>query len=345
MTEIVVGITGINSSDNPGPGVGVARSLKAAPDLRVRVVGLAYDALETGIYLDGVIDRAFIIPYSSSGPEALLERLRHIKAAAGLDFIIPCLDIELPLYARIEQVLADEGIGTVLPTAEQFRLRGKDRLVEVAQAIGLHLPKTRVVSSFEALTRALEELTLPVVVKGTHYNAVRAYSTQEAIDGFHAMLAQWGYPIIVQETVCGEELNLIAVGDGAGGSLGQVGLKKIGTTSLGKIWTGVTVRNEAMIEAARRFMAVYRWRGAFELECIADGEKTYLIEINPRFPAWVYFATLVGVNLPAAMLRAALGLPPVVAGPYQAGRLYLRSIGEQVTDMVTFQKMVTRGET
>ncbi|MEI8394452.1 MAG: ATP-grasp domain-containing protein [Rhodospirillaceae bacterium] len=344
MKEIVVGITGINSSDNPGPGVGVARSLKEAKDLNVRVVGLAYDAMETGIYLDWIIDRAFIIPYPSSGPDALLNRLRHIKSVAGLDFVIPCLDVELPLYSRIEQALKQEGIGTFLPTSEQFRLRGKDQLLEVAPAIGLELPKTRVVNSYEDMMAALDDLTLPVVVKGAHYNALRAYSSQEAFGCFHSVLAQWGYPIIVQETVTGEELNLIALGDGAGGCLGQVGMKKMWTTSLGKIWTGVTVQNRTMLEAARRFIETYSWRGGFELECIADGEKTYLIEINPRFPAWVYFATAVGVNLPAAMLRAALDLPRMLPESFEAGRLYVRYTEELITDMTSFQKMVTRGE-
>ncbi len=344
MPEIVVGVTGINSSDNPGPGVGVARSLKEARDLDVRVIGLAYDAMETGIYLDWVIDRSFIIPYASAGPGALLERLRYIKSVAGLDFVIPCLDIELPLFTRIEQALAQEGIATFLPTPKQFKLRGKDRLVEVAPAIELSLPKTRVVSSVDDLNAAMKELTFPLVVKGTHYNALRAYTTQEAFDCFHSMLAQSGYPIILQEIVKGEELNMIALGDGEGGCLGQVGMKKISTTSIGKIWTGVTVRNQPMIDAAYRFMEVYRWRGAFELECIADGEKVYLIEINPRFPAWVYFATAVGVNLPAAIVRTALGLPPVAPETYETGRLYVRHTEELITDLTTFQKMVTRGE-
>ena len=344
MSEIVVGVTGVNSSDNPGPGVGVARSLKEAPDIGVRIVGLAYDAMETGIYLDWVIDQSFLIPYASAGPRALLERLRYIKSVAGLDIVIPCLDIELPLFSRIERALAQEGIATFLPTQDQFRVRGKDRLIEVAPAIDLNLPRTRVVTSFSDLDVAINELSLPIVVKGTHYNALRAYSTQEVLDCFHSMLAQSGYPIILQEIVRGEELNMIALGDGAGGCLGQVGMKKISTTSIGKIWTGVTVYNKPMIGAARRFMEIYRWRGAFELECIADGEKIYLIEINPRFPAWVYFATAVGVNLPAALVRTALGLPPVAQESYAPGRLYVRYTEELITDMTKLQKMITRGE-
>ncbi|CAK0771619.1 ATP-grasp domain-containing protein [Azospirillaceae bacterium] len=345
MSEIVVGVTGLHSSDNPGPGVGVARSLKEASDLNVRVVGLAYDAMETGLYLNQWVDHAFIIPYPSSGGNALLERLRYIKAAVGLDVVTPTLDVELPLYAKLEQTLAEEGIRTFLPTAEQFRLRGKDRLVDVASAIGLHLPRTAVVSSIADVQDALKEFSFPVMVKGVFYKAYRAYSATEAVGHALALAVEWGYPILLQEIISGEELNVIALGDGQGGCLGLVGMKKIWTTPLGKIWTGVTIRNEVMEAAAQKFIETYCWRGAFELECIVDGNKVYLIEINPRFPSWCYFATAVGVNLPANLVRTALGRPAVSSQHFDAGRLYIRSIDERIIDMSIFQKMVTKGET
>ena len=47
-----------------------------------------------------------------------------------------------------------------------------------------------------------------------------------------------------------------------------------------------------------------QWRGPFELECMAGDDHVHLIEINPRFPAWVYLATGVGLNLPSRLLRA-----------------------------------------
>ena len=51
MKRIVVGVSGINAVDNPGPGIGVARSLKEDGELDIEVVGLAYDAMESGIYM------------------------------------------------------------------------------------------------------------------------------------------------------------------------------------------------------------------------------------------------------------------------------------------------------
>jgi carbamoyl-phosphate synthase large subunit len=240
--------------------------------------------------------------------------------------------------------LARNGIRTFLPTMEQFRLRSKDRLIEVAERMGIKLPRTRVVTSLEQFHQAIEEIGLPVMVKGCFYKAYRAYTPAEATHHFHDLVAEWGFPIIVQEVVAGEELNVIGLGDGEGESLGLVAIKKVSVTQLGKIWTGVTIKHDAMLNAAKRFIKEYRWRGPFELECIVRGDDVYLIEINPRFPAWVYFSTGVGVNLPARLARRAMGqdIPP--APDYPAGKLFVRYTYELVTDMDRFQKAITRGE-
>ena len=344
MDKITVGVSGINAVDNPGPGIGVARSLKEAPDLDVTIVGLAYDAMEPGIYMDWVVDKSFIMPYPSGSGESYVERLLYIKNTYGLDYVIPNLDAELPVYIKYGAALADSGIGTFLPSMELFRLRGKDRLAEVADTIGVVLPRTEVVSSIDMLVKAVESMGLPVMVKGCLYKAHRAYTTQEAISHYNALVAEWGYPVIVQEVVSGDELNVVGLGDGDGQPLGLVGIKKVWITSLGKIWTGVTIRHEPVLAAADKFVRCFRWRGPFELECIVDGDQVYLVEINPRFPAWSYFATGVGVNLPAQLLRRGLGRRLAPVNGYEAGKLFVRYTFELVTDMTPFQKAITRGE-
>jgi carbamoyl-phosphate synthase large subunit len=77
---------------------------------------------------------------------------------------------------------------------------------------------------------------------------------------------------------------------------------------------------------------------------MVDGDKVWLIEINPRFPAWVYFATGVGVNLPAQVVKQALGLPVDKRREYETGKLYIRYTEEKIVDMTVFQNMVTSGE-
>ena len=344
--EIKIGISGINAVDNPGPGIGVAKSLKEAKDFKAKILGFAYDAMEPGIYMDWIVDKSFIFPYPSGGHDAFIQRLLYVKHTYGLDFVMPVLDAELPVYIKYSEELERNGIKTFLPSLEQLKLRGKDRLKEIAENIGIDTPASEVVTSYDELYKAIEKIGLPVMVKGAFYKAYRAYTTQEAVSYYNKIVAEWGYPVILQQVVTGDEMNVVAAGDGEGNSLGMVGIKKMWITELGKIWTGITVKNEKMLLAARKFIEIYKWRGAFELECIVNNEtgKVYLIEINPRFPAWSYFATGVGVNIAANIVRKAFGLTVVDYPDYEAGKLYIRYTDDLVTDLERFQKIVTRGE-
>ena len=344
MKTIHVGVSGINAVDNPGPGIGVARSLKEDRDLNVKIIGLAYDAMEPGIYMDWVVDRSCMMPYPSGGGEAVLERLLDIKQKHGLDYVIPNLDSELPFYIKYADRLRENGIETFLPNLSQFRLRGKDKLPALAAEIGIQLPKTKVITSPTMLHEAIDAVGMPVMVKGCFYQAFRCFTKPEASARFNELVAEWGYPVILQEVVAGDELNVVGLGDGAGNCLGLVGIKKMWVTAQGKMWTGVTVKNKPMLDAAERFVRQSRWRGPFELECMAAGDDVYLIEINPRFPAWVYLATGVGVNLPSRLLRSSLGLPIDGATDYPAGKLFVRYSYDLVTDMTAFQNMLMRGE-
>lgn len=344
--ELFIGVSGINAFDNPGPGVGVAKSLKEDKELKAKIVGLAYDAMEPGAYMDWIVDKAFILPYPSSGYEAFINRLYYVKETFGLDFVFPNLDAELPLLIKYQEELGRAGIKTFLPTAEQFKLRGKDRLEEVAAKIGFDSPRSLVITSYDELYKAVEKLGLPLMVKGVFYKAYKANTLPEAVSHYNKIVAEWGYPVILQQVVYGDEMNVVGAGDGEGNSLGVVGIKKLWITELGKIWTGVTVKNEKMLQGAEKFISELGWKGPFELECIVDTKenKVYLIEINPRFPAWSYFSTGVGVNIAANIVRKAFGMPIREFKDYEAGKLYVRFTDDLITDMERFQKLLVRGE-
>jgi hypothetical protein len=47
---LCIAVTGLNATDNPAPGVGVIRALRLNAAPGERFVGLAYDALDPGIY-------------------------------------------------------------------------------------------------------------------------------------------------------------------------------------------------------------------------------------------------------------------------------------------------------
>lgn len=339
----IIAVSGINAVDNPGPGVGVARSLKADHDLDPEIIGLAYDAMEPGIYMDWIVDRSYLMPYPSSGDDAYIDRLLAIKAESGLDLVIPNLDSELPVYIRHARRLAAAGIAVVLPTASQLRLRGKDHLVELAPRIGCEVPPTAVATSLAQVEPALRSIGFPAMVKGSLYEAWRSDSPAEAWAHINRITAEWGWPVLIQGIVGGDHLNVVGLGTGDGGHLGLVAIKKLNMTRLGKVWTGVTVNHPGMLAAAAAFVRETRWSGPFELECIVEAEHIRIIEVNPRFPAWCHMAAGVGLNLPSRLVRRRLGLAHDTDTAYPPGKLFIRYCADLVADMEPFQSLVTTG--
>ena len=259
-----VAVTGLNATDNPAPGVAVLRCLRAS-ERGQRLVGLAYDALDPGIYARDLIDDVFMLPYASSAPDAFYERLCHIHASLPLSVIIPTLDAELPVFIELAPKLHELGIAVVLPTREQLDARSKANLSRLAQRYGFHTPKTRVLVSADELRRAESTLEFPLFIKGPYYGARLATNIEEALAAFHDIEAEWGYPILVQACVPGarrEERNVVALGDGRGGLLGAVAMKKLAVTDKGKAWAGVTIRDPELLALTQSFVRATNWAGA-----------------------------------------------------------------------------------
>jgi carbamoyl-phosphate synthase large subunit len=342
---LTVAVTGLNATDNPGPGVSVIRSLRLHPDFDGRIVGLAYDTLDPGIYAREIVDDVFVIPYPSQGPEALEARLRYIKERVGLDVILPTLDAELASFIALEPALSELGIGSFLPTREQLDLRSKSHLAAFGERAGIAVPATRVLSSVEELYTVHEQIPYPFFVKGLYYGATLARSVDEAIRAFHHVVAKWGHPVIIQALVEGDELNVVAVGDGEGGLVGALPMKKTFITDKGKGWAGIAIKDPQIIELTRSFAAASDWRGPCEVEVIKDAAGAYhLIEVNPRFPAWTYLSAGAGINLPHAAVQLAAGRPVEPLGDYRVGTMFVRISIDQIADLADFQAITQTGE-
>ena len=332
-----IAISGLNNTDNPAPGIGVAKSLKEH-----NLIGLSYDANEPGIY-QGIFNKVYLMPYPTLGYEELKNRLIYIKEKSNIEFVFANLDAELPLYIKYQDDLKKIGINTYLPTLDSFELREKRKLLELSKNLGVKHPKTIEVFSLDELIKAINELSFPVMIKGNYYKAYKAYNLDEAISFYYKISNEWGFPILVQEVISGVEINYMGVGDGEK-LISGVGMKKLMTTELGKVWSGVSIRNEKLIEVSKKFVEKVNWRGAFEFEAISDGKDIYLIEINPRFPAWVYFGTSIGVNLPKIILELANGKKLTPNLDYPIEKMYVRFTEETVVDFKEFSTISVKKE-
>ncbi|MEI6413471.1 MAG: ATP-grasp domain-containing protein [Pseudomonadota bacterium] len=309
-----VAVTGINAKpENPGPGCAVARCLSESSAFRGRVVGFGYETLDAGLYHPEDCDGGYLLPYPASGSEALMERLDEILRHDRIDAIIPSLDAELPNFIALQPVLAKRGVHMLLPGRPALRSRDKDRLPALCAEAGVATPRVRQISDarfFERCTREEEGgWCYPLVVKGVFYDAYVVHDAAEAACRFRQIANSWGYPVLVQSHVTGEEVNLTALGDGSGALIGSVMMRKQALTEKGKAWAGVAIDDSDLEAAGERLMRVLQWQGPLELEMLRDAEGTlHLIEINPRFPAWIYLSHGVGRNLPVALLAMMQGV-------------------------------------
>lgn len=343
--KITIAITGLNNTDNPGPGIPVIRGIRESDKFDVRIIGLVYENLEPGIYMDGMVDKTYLIPYPSSGKESVWNRLMEIHERESINVIFPNFDAELFTFMLLENDFKAKGINMFLPTQEQFEERQKANLNSFGEKYGIDIPNSIALGSLNDVAKVKDEMEFPVLVKGKFYDAYVAYNTDQIISHYNKISAKWGLPVIIQEFIKGTEVNVVALGDGYGNTIGAVPMRKQYITDKGKAWGGIVIDDQQLLKITRDIIRKTKWRGGMELELILTSKgEYYLIEINPRLPAWVYLAVGAGQNLPEAMVSLAMGEEVVPFENFKSGTMFIRYSFDMIKNIDDFEKLSIFGE-
>jgi carbamoyl-phosphate synthase large subunit len=342
---LTIGITGLNAIDSPGPGVGVIRCLKESKDPDIKIIGLAYETLEPGIYLHDLVEKSYQIPYPSAGTDQVFKRLQYIQSRENLDLIIPNFDAELWNIIKLGPALKEIGIKTYMPGMEQLEKINKLNLHDFASENDLPSPETKKIFGMEELETFGKKADYPVVIKGKFYEAYTVYNTSQLVYYYNKLNAKWGLPVLIQEFIDGTEIVIAGLGDGNNQLIGAVPLRKLYITDKGKGWAGVVINDPVYLEMAEKINTMLSWKGGFEIELKRDKDgKNFLLEINPRFPAWIYTAAAAGQNLPLTMVKMAMGIEQFPFKEYETGKMFVRYSWDHITDISEFQKISTLGE-
>jgi len=342
---INIGVTGLNAIDSPGPGVAVIRGLREATSFDVRIIGFAYESMEPGIYMHDLVDRTYQIPYPTAGTDVLLSRLEYIQSKEKLDVIIPNFDAELYSFMKLEDKLLQMGIHMFLPTISQFEERHKVNLSEFGKKYDIDVPLGKAIYDSSEIFALQKEFDFPMMVKGKWYDAYIAYNMEQARTYFNKISAKWGLPVVLQRFVHGTEYNVTGLGDGNGNTIAAVPMRKQFITDKGKAWAGISIDDKKLLAITNQFISATKWKGAFELEMMKSSDnKYYLMEINPRIPAWVYLAVGVGQNIPEALANLAMGNKVEPFTSYEVGKLFIRYSYDMIVDRSEFEKISINGE-
>jgi len=271
--KIVIAVTALNAIDSPGPGIAVIRAIREGGDFNVRIIGLAYESLEPGIYMHDLVDKTYQIPYPSDGTDALFARISHINKIEHIDVLIPNFDAELFNFIKISHELRKIGINTFLPDHDEFESRDKINLFNFGKKHGLLMPADKIVTKISEISDAADKFGFPLVVKGKFYDAIICNTIEQAEKAFYKLQAKWGIPVIIQEYITGTEVNIAALGDGHGNAVSVILLRKLYITDKGKAWAGITIDDQMLIDQAVKFITATKWRGGYELEKMLKSDR------------------------------------------------------------------------
>src|SRR4030042_1258956 len=160
-TRINIAVTGLNNTDNPGPGVPVIRALRDSEEFDVKIIGLAYENLEPGIYMHDIVDRTYRVPYPSEGSDVLIKRILEINDIEKFDVLIPNFDAELMAFMKSRDRLSKAGIHTFLPELKLFEERHKANLPVFGKKYKVNVPSGQSVTSLTELKNIDEDFEYP----------------------------------------------------------------------------------------------------------------------------------------------------------------------------------------
>ncbi len=341
-----VAFTGLDSTENPYPGISVLRSIKKSGEFEGKIIAFTYDSLCTGLYQYDLVDEVYLIPYPSEPEDFLFSRLAEINKKTKIDTIIPCLDSEISTYARLSSKLNEIGIKTLVPSEVAVKARSKLFLKEFCERNKINHPGSHVINEPTQIDTYGATLHYPLLIKGSIIDAFIANNPEEAHVYFNRLSNEWGLPLIIQEHLFGEEYDVAVLADANSNIVAKVAMKKIGITPRGKAYAGVTVSSKEFDSLAERVVKDLNWRGPLELEIMKDPNlnKVYIIEINARFPTWIYTTVDAGLNLPLLCLKLALGEKIGNLPDYKKGIMFTRIVNDSFCNLNYLASLNLKGE-
>jgi len=302
-------ISGLYSGTNPQPGIGVARSLRAAyPE--ATLVGVEYSNRCSGIHWTDFDELWLQRPWDELDLETYEDEIREVLESGAL--WVSGVDLEIMWLAS---VFPEGHKNLLVPPAGALRKVSKPA-VEAHAGLPVRIPTFISTENPDWDLHAFcRQHGWKVWLKGPYYEAVRTASW-DTFERVRTLLARaWSTErLFLQTHVSGYEES-VCFSAYRGELTGCVYMRKRELTEEGKTWAGdVTEVPEEFAAPLRQIIRDLNWTGGAELEMVRDtGGQLWLIECNPRFPAWIYGSTIAGHNLPALMVERATGIPAQTA--------------------------------
>ncbi|MFL6536836.1 MAG: hypothetical protein ACJ8JD_01495, partial [Chthoniobacterales bacterium] len=283
-------ISGLYSGTSPQPGIGLSRSLRIAYP-NAMLIGVEYSNRSSGIHWNGFDELWLQRPWEELDLDTYGELIHELLEEGAL--WISGTDLEALWLASV----FPEGHANLLSAPALALSRITKPGVEAHKGLPLQIPPFISTDHSDWDLHAFcRKHDWRVWLKGPYYEAVRTRSW-DAFEAVRSALSKvWSTQrLFLQAHVSGYEESVM-LSAYKGELLGCVSMRKRDLTEEGKTWAGdVREGPEEFATPLREIVRDVNWTGGAELEMVRDPEDNrWLLEWNPRFPAWVHGATIAG---------------------------------------------------
>lgn len=305
-------ISGVYSGPSPSAGLGIARCLKNTfPELHL--VGVDHWMGSSGLQHDCFSERIVLPAWNEIDKKLYQDMVRGYLNDGH--YWISSHDIEVDFLTK--QLTPHPHL--LLPNQQAFRLTAKPNIF-VKELLPFQSPEQ--ISLEESDSRLYDfcrSHSWRVWLKGPYHEATAVTSWREFENVRRNMTHQWPLNSITVQAHIGGYEESICLAAYEGKLLDVIKMEKRVTTAEGKTWAGRILDLEPeWKEAIEKTVKEIGWSGGAEIELLRDmDDKLWLMEWNPRFPAWIYGTHLAGRDLPSQLLAAA-SLTPYRPIPKQA---------------------------
>jgi diaminopimelate decarboxylase len=299
-------VSGLYCGGNPQPGVGIVRSLRQGYPF-AKLIGVEYTSRVSGIHWQDLTDLWIQRPWDELNLEAYAEKVRGVLDDGAL--WISGSDLEAMWLAS---VFPDGHANLLAPNSDALKRIAKPA-VEALEPLPLKVPAFVSTDLADWQLHAFcREHNWRLWLKGPYYDAARTPTWDSFVAARNALTKVWSTErLFLQAHVTGYEESVM-LSAYQGELLGCVSMRKRDITPEGKTWAGDVSEVDPEFEAPlRAIVKQLNWTGGGEIEMVRDASgQLWLLEMNPRFPAWVHGATIAGHNLPALLVGAATDMKP-----------------------------------
>jgi len=279
--------------------VTVIKSLKSQNELEITTIAGDPDPMAPGLHL---AEEKIILPKLSS--TGYINDLLKICRDNKINVLIPAYSKELSLISTNVRSLSNEGVRTLMhPIGSIDLCNNKLAFASFLQKRNILTPMT-----FNSNNIKEDPPNFPLFAKPNTGSSSTGTFKIDTEDELEASLSK--YPDkIYQQFIDGEEYTIDVLSD-TGGKPIVISPRQRLSTKAGQSVKAVTVEDYAMNEIVKSICQEIRFNGPLNVQVIKNGNKYYLIEINPRFAAGGLGLTIAaGANIPLLAVKLILGLP------------------------------------